>query len=264
MLMTGKCVADAIFQNFGGEAAESVKQRPYYLGIRTDENSDQHYLKALKKAAARWGIQAVEYHGDESIEVKTGCSEFDITPSASILSTINLSITPYDSYYDIDGASEASATRLILGEESRFHISNCLAATPQAILLMLDYYGVPLEGRHMVIIGRSIRVGKPLALLAMERNATVSIAHSATPKGLLDSLVYDADIIVEASGAPDIVNFSNTRACGQTIVDVGGGVNKKFAEIAPCIGNYSPYIGGVGPITTEIIMAQTFGFSVKL
>lgn len=259
MLMTGKCVADVIFQKFSAEAIELTKQNPYYLGIRTDENSDQHYLKALKKAAERWGIQTAEYCGNESIEEKMGFSEFDFTPSAPCLSTINLTNTSYDAYWDIDGANESAATRLVFGE-GPYRTSNILAATPQAILLMLDYYGIPLAGRHMVIIGRSIRVGKPLALLAMERNATVSITHSATPKGLLDSLVYDADIIVEASGAPDIVNFSNTRACGQTIIDVGGGVNKKFAEIAPCIGNYSPYIGGVGPITTEIIMAQTFGF----
>ena len=258
MLMMGKCVADAIFQNYTDEAAELVKQRPYYLGIRTDESSDQHYLKALKKAAARWGIQTIEYKSDsdESIEEIVG---FDVDPSAPALSTINLASTPYFPCWDIDGVSELAAAQLMLGK-GPYCFSNRFAATPQAILLMLDYYGVPLAGRHMVIIGRSIRVGKPLALLAMERDVTVSIAHSATPKGLLDSLIYEADIIVEASGAPDIVNFSNTRACGQTIVDVGGGVNKKFAEIAPCIGNYSPYIGGVGPITTEIIMAQTFGF----
>jgi methylenetetrahydrofolate dehydrogenase (NADP+)/methenyltetrahydrofolate cyclohydrolase len=131
-------------------------------------------------------------------------------------------------------------------------------ATAEAVLRLLDHHQVPLEGRRAVVVGRSAVVGKPVAHLLLDRNATVTICHSRTRD--LAAVTAEAEVLVVAAGrigmiGPDYV------APGATVIDVGtnatpdgglaGDVDPKVAEVA---GGLTPVPGGVGPVTNALLL----------
>ena len=114
---------------------------------------------------------------------------------------------------------------------------------------LLDYYGVPVSGKHVVILGRSLTVGRPLAMLLLDRNATVTICHSKTED--LSSLCRQADILVCATGREGLVGKECVRP-GQTLINVGGDAVEE--EIAPIVENLCPFKGGVGALTSAVLL----------
>jgi len=157
---------------------------------------------------------------------------------------------------DVDGF-HASTLRLLLRGAPRF-----LACTPAGVLRMLDHAGVPLAGRHAVVIGRSSIVGKPMALLLLQRDATVTICHSKTAR--LAELARQADVLVAAAGRPRMVGAEMVKP-GACVIDVGtsrtadgrltGDVD--FAAVSGIAGWLSPVPGGVGPMTVAMLVANT-------
>jgi methylenetetrahydrofolate dehydrogenase (NADP+)/methenyltetrahydrofolate cyclohydrolase len=126
---------------------------------------------------------------------------------------------------------------------------------------VLDRHGVPLEGRHAVVIGRSILVGKPIALLLLERNATVTICHSRTRD--LAKVVREADVLVAAAGSPLLVKGDWIRP-GAAVVDLGvnmvDGVqvgDVDFEAALGIAGLLTPSRGGVGPMTITLLLRNT-------
>lgn len=163
---------------------------------------------------------------------------------------------------DVDGLTETSAGRLLLGQPG---LRPC---TPTGcVILAKDALG-DLTGKHCVIIGRSILVGKPAALLFLEQNCTVTIAHSRTDN--LSVVCRGADILVPAVGRPNMVKADWIKA-GACVIDVG--INRiddpsrksgtrlvgdvDFAEAVPVAGAITPVPGGVGPMTIACLLRNT-------
>lgn len=163
-------------------------------------------------------------------------------------------IEAIDPAKDVDGFHPFNVGRLWTGGRALF------PCTPAGILRMLDHYGVELEGREAVVLGRSHIVGKPLAALLLERNATVTVAHSRTRD--LPGVTRRAELLVAAVGRPGFVTPEMVRP-GAVLVDVGisrvgeklvGDIDPRANELSSA---YTPVPGGVGPMTVAMLLANT-------
>jgi methylenetetrahydrofolate dehydrogenase (NADP+) / methenyltetrahydrofolate cyclohydrolase len=164
-------------------------------------------------------------------------------------------IEAIDPAKDVDGLTTHNAGRLLAG------LPGLRPCTPLGILAVLDRHGVELEGRHAVVIGRSILVGKPIALLLLERNATVTMCHSRTRD--LAKVVREADVLVAAAGSPLLVKGDWIRP-GAAVVDLGvnmvDGVqvgDVDFEAALGVAGLLTPSRGGVGPMTITMLLRNT-------
>lgn len=170
---------------------------------------------------------------------------------------------------DVDGLTPENVGRTVQG------LPSIISATPRGIRELLAYYQIPTEGRHVVVIGRSNIVGKPIAMLLMQRpylslpsmsaaslgDATVTICHSKTRN--LKSICLTADIIIVAAGCPKLLTADMVKE-GVTIIDVGiNRVNGKlvgdvdFENVAPKAAYITPVPGGVGPMTIVSLLQNT-------
>lgn len=157
---------------------------------------------------------------------------------------------------DVDGFSPVSVGRLWANEPT------VVASTPYGIMALLDAYDIDVAGKRVVIIGRSNIVGRPLAGLMVNHDATVTIAHSKTRD--LKQLAKEADILVVAVGVPHFVGADAVKP-GAVVIDVGisRGADGKLlgdvdeAAVAPIASAITPVPGGVGPMTIASLMAQT-------
>ena len=155
---------------------------------------------------------------------------------------------------DVDGLHPLNSGRLFLGKP--LHVP----ATPSGVMVMLEEYGIALEGKEAVVIGRSELAGKPMAMLLLAANATVTICHSRTKD--LSAHTRRADVLVAAVGVPGIVRPEMVKP-GATVVDIGvnrtvsgivGDVDPAVAEVA---GHLTPVPGGVGPMTIAMLLRNT-------
>ena len=170
---------------------------------------------------------------------------------------------------DVDGLTPENVGRTVQG------LPSIISATPRGIRELLAYYQIPTEGRHVVVIGRSNIVGKPIAMLLMQRpylslpsmsaaslgDATVTICHSKTRD--LKSICLTADIIIVAAGCPKLLTADMVKK-GVTIIDVG--INRvdgklvgdvDFENVAPKAAYITPVPGGVGPMTIVSLLQNT-------
>ena len=157
---------------------------------------------------------------------------------------------------DVDGIHPVNAGRLYLGRPT------LVPGTPLGIMRMLDEYEIPLEGARAVVVGRSAIVGKPMAHLLLQRNATVTICHSRTQD--LQRHTLDADVLVAAVGRTHLVAADMVRA-GATVIDVGmnrvEGSRKLLGDVDPGAMEraafMTPVPGGVGPMTIAMVLQNT-------
>ncbi|MCB1847516.1 MAG: bifunctional methylenetetrahydrofolate dehydrogenase/methenyltetrahydrofolate cyclohydrolase FolD [Halieaceae bacterium] len=153
---------------------------------------------------------------------------------------------------DVDGVTCLGFGRMAMGEPAY----GC--ATPQGIMRMLEHYQIEIEGKHAVVVGRSPILGKPMAMMLLQKNATVTICHSRTKD--LPGLVAQADILVGAVGKPEFIKAHWVKP-GAVVVDAGyhpGGVGD--IELAPLVDTasaYTPVPGGVGPMTINTLIMQS-------
>jgi methylenetetrahydrofolate dehydrogenase (NADP+)/methenyltetrahydrofolate cyclohydrolase len=156
---------------------------------------------------------------------------------------------------DVDGLHTQSAGRLLAG------LPGLRPCTPLGILEVLDRHRVPLEGAHAVVVGRSGLVGKPVALLLLERNATVTLCHSRTRD--LGALVREADVLVACAGSPLLVKGDWIKP-GAAVIDIGVNVidgrqlgDVDFDAALGIAGLITPSRGGVGPLTITMLLRNT-------
>ena len=155
---------------------------------------------------------------------------------------------------DVDGVHPFNAGQLYLGRPT------FVPATPLGIMALLQEHGIGLERRRAVVIGRSDIVGKPIAHLLLQANATVTICHSRTDD--LGRYTSDADVLVAAVGSPGLVTPDMVRQ-GATVVDVGqnrteaGLVGDVDPDVAERAGHLTPVPGGVGPMTIAMLLRNT-------
>jgi methylenetetrahydrofolate dehydrogenase (NADP+)/methenyltetrahydrofolate cyclohydrolase len=139
------------------------------------------------------------------------------------------------------------------------------SATPQGIMTILKHYNIPLAGRHAVVVGRSPILGKPMAMMLLAANATVTICHSHTKN--LPDLVRQADIVIGAVGRPEFIKGEWIKD-GAVVVDAGyhpGGVGDiELAAVKDRASAWTPVPGGVGPMTIATLMTQTVEAGEKL
>lgn len=156
-------------------------------------------------------------------------------------------------YKDVDACGERSLGTLFTGADGAF-----APCTAQACIEILDHYGIEIAGRRALVIGRSLVIGKPLSMLLLERNATVTIAHSRTAD--LEEHAREADIIVACAGHAAMVG-ANHVAPGQTLIDVGINVaddgslvgDIAFDEVVDVVDAVTPVPRGVGSVTTCVL-----------
>ena len=135
--------------------------------------------------------------------------------------------------------------------------------TPKGIIRLLDYYDIPIAGRHAVVIGRSELVGKPLARMLMDRDATVTVCHSKTAN--LTRHALNADILISATGVINMVNQYMINLYRTTVIDVGinRSLNGKivgdvdYERVSKMASHITPVPGGVGPMTVAMLMENT-------
>jgi methylenetetrahydrofolate dehydrogenase (NADP+) / methenyltetrahydrofolate cyclohydrolase len=157
---------------------------------------------------------------------------------------------------DVDGFHKINVGAMVIGR-ARFY-----PCTPHGVMKLLEYYGITIEGRHAVVVGRSNIVGKPMALMLLEKGATVSICNSKTPD--LASFTRQADIVVVAVGKSKVLSGDMIKP-GAAVIDVG--INRlpdgsltgdvDFESVREVAGFLTPVPGGVGPMTITMLLENT-------
>lgn len=167
-----------------------------------------------------------------------------------------------DPQKDIDGLHPANLGELLIGHEK------IVPATPKGIIRLLETYHLPTEGKHVVIVGRSAILGKPLAAMFLNRNATVTICHSKTDD--LGFFTRQADLIVMDTGVPGLLR---AEMVAEKAVIIDAGISKlpdgrvvgdvDFTAVAPKVAAITPVPGGVGPMTIAALLDTTLELAEK-
>lgn len=234
--------------------------------VATDDESSAWYVSSLAKAAGKVGIacDVVGLGTDiETIRSTLGKLSDEATVHGVILQTplpqgarLEELAAEIDPAKDVDGANPVSLGRLASG------LPAYAPATAEAVVALLDHHEIDLEGRHVAVVGRSNVVGKPAANLLLNRNATVTICHSRTRD--LAAITSQADVLVAAVGKPRMITDEYVLP-GAIVVDVGtnptgdGGLvgDVDAGAVATRAGALTPVPGGVGPVTTALLLRHT-------
>ncbi|MBQ3384931.1 MAG: bifunctional 5,10-methylenetetrahydrofolate dehydrogenase/5,10-methenyltetrahydrofolate cyclohydrolase [Erysipelotrichaceae bacterium] len=159
-----------------------------------------------------------------------------------------------DPVKDVDGCSDSSLGSIFIDKECGF-----APCTAEAVMETLKYYNVDVKGKNVAVIGRSLVVGKPLAMLLMNRNATVTVCHTKTKD--VPSITRQADIVICCTGRMESINAEYVSE-GQTVIDVGIKYNETkqklcgdvlFEEVEPIVDRITPVPGGIGSVTTSVL-----------
>jgi methylenetetrahydrofolate dehydrogenase (NADP+) / methenyltetrahydrofolate cyclohydrolase len=225
-----------------------------------DDGGSAAYVRSIANAAARDGIACDVARTTTAAGITATLAQLaddpevhgiilqTPLPEGASLADLARAIPPAK---DVDGASPESIGRLVAG------LPAFAPATAEAVLALLDHYGVELRGRHAVVVGRSVVVGKPTAQLLLDRNATVTICHSRTAD--LPAITRQADVLVAAAGRAGLIGPGHVSP-GTTVIDVGtnatpdglaGDVDPAVAGVAAAL---TPVPGGVGPVTTALLL----------
>ncbi|MEV0353830.1 bifunctional 5,10-methylenetetrahydrofolate dehydrogenase/5,10-methenyltetrahydrofolate cyclohydrolase [Nonomuraea sp. NPDC050680] len=265
--LTGKELAAAIRAETAARVAAGPQPKLAVVVATADEAS-LWYVRSIAKAAAGVGI-AFELADLGPEATATGIRETlerlsadpDVhgvmlqTPLPPGASAQELAAA-IDPAKDVDGANPLSLGRLAAG------LPAFAPATAAAVLALLDHYGVELAGRRAVVVGRSTVVGKPLAHLLLDRNATVTVCHSRTRD--LPAVTSTAEVLVAAVGRAGLIGTEHV-APGAVVIDVGtnptedGGLagDVDSAAVVDRAGALTPVPGGVGPVTTALLLRHT-------
>lgn len=272
-LLHGKPVAEAIMSDNLSRTIRlsSRKCQPTLAVFRVGERPDDiYYENSIKRHCEQVGVRCqtmtlpTNIREDEFAAILTQAVQdhtihgiFFFSPLPPNLDEARLrSLIPPAK--DVDCLSDASQAALYLGQPGAF-----APCTPAAVMEMLRFYQIPLEGKQAVVLGRSLVVGKPLSQLLLAANATVTVAHSKSEN--LSQVCWQADIVVAAVGKAHLVQGSWLRP-GQTVIDVGmnpdpahGGKmcgDVDFEAAQTMVQAITPAPGGVGLVTTAILCRQ--------
>jgi len=262
--LTGRELATTIRAAAAARAAElTVAGRQPRLAVvtATDDEASAAYVRSIANAAGKEGIACDLLRTTTAAGVSATLAQLaddpevhgvmlqTPLPDGALLADLARAIPAGK---DVDGASPESLGRVTAG------LPAFAPATAEAVLALLDYYQVELRGRHAVVVGRSVVVGKPVAHLLLDRHATVTISHSRTLD--LAAITRQADVLVVAAGRAGLIGPGHVSP-GATVIDVGtnvtddgllaGDVDPAVAGVAAAL---SPVPGGVGPVTTALLL----------
>ena len=270
--LDGKALAKAVEARLSAVISSFSSQagRPPGLAVLRvgDDPASAVYVANKEKACARIGVASFGAHlpaGTPASEVLATIQTLNADPRVDgILLQLplpdGLDETPLlqaiDPEKDADGLHTLNLGRLLKGEPGP------RSCTPAGVMAMLNSHGIDPAGQRAVVIGRSILVGQPMALMLQAANATVTVTHSRTTD--LKAHTREADILVVAAGRPEMIGAEHVKP-GAAVVDVGihrrpeGGLcgDVRFAEVEPIASALSPVPGGVGPMTVTMLLVNT-------
>ena len=271
VILDGKLVASEVKQQVAVQVEQLAKRgiKPFLATIQVgDDPASSSYLRGKHKAAEEVGIQSENHHMPASTtqdKLEALLGQLNTNPRVhGILVQLPLPrgfdedrvIERIIPYKDVDGLHPINEGRLAAGKEE------LVPCTPKGIIKLLSHYKVPIAGQRAVIINRTTLVGRPLANLFLNRDATVTVCHSKTPD--LAQVTKTADILVSAVGRetfqikPDhvrpkaaVVDVGLTRVEGKLRGDVD------FEAVSKLAGFITPVPGGVGPMTVACLLENT-------
>lgn len=272
LLLDGKRVAQQIRESLKARVA-TLQQRgitPCLAVMLVGEDPASHtYVRTKAKACESVGIRSMVRHFPTSVsqaELEAQLEAWNADPSVHGVLIQHPVPKPLDEAAllrqldprkDVDGITPRSLGALVAGEPAFG------ACTPLGIITLLDAYKIPIEGKHAVVVGRSVILGKPMALMLLNRHATVTICHSRTRD--LASFTRQADILVAAVGKPEFITGAMLKP-GAVVIDAGynrvegrtGDVGDVAFELAaPVASAITPVPGGVGPMTVAMLLQNT-------
>ncbi len=276
-IIDGKNIAKAVKEDLKEKIAELKREKNKTVTLAVvmigEDPASAVYVRNKVKAAEYVGIKSL------SFSLSSDCSQSDAEEAvASLVKNEEvdailvqlplpkgldadklLSLIPPEK--DVDGFTAANVGKLLLGEECS------VACTPKGVITMLKAENVDLCGKHAVIVGRSNIVGKPLALLLLKENCTVTVCHSKTQN--LTDICKSADILVAAIGKPCFIKGNMVKE-GAIVVDVG--INRTenglvgdvdFERVKDKASLITPVPGGVGPMTIASLMENAYDCAVR-
>lgn len=264
MLINGRQIAAEFVEEIKAEAA-SLDRMPAIKCIMVgNDGGSESYLKMMGRTfeKAGFGIEIVRFEEtvttEKLVEIIEGYNKDKEVDGIMVQKPLPKHVDDeavlgqIDPYKDLDGFHPVNAGRLFQGEDG---IRPC---TPQAAMLILERSGVDLNGKNVVVIGRSNIVGKPLAMLLLEKNATVTICHSRTKD--LASHTKAADVVLVAVGRPKFLKKEHVTE-NTVVIDIGtnyvGGKmigDADFEQLENYVAKITPVPGGVGPVTNGFLL----------
>ena len=281
-LIEGRTIAEKVYADLRGEIAE-LKKRGLTPGLAVvlvgDDPASRAYVRSKDKMCRDLGLHSVKLElpaGTTQVQLLARIEELNRDPAIHGILVQSpppkqideaAIVRALDPAKDVDGFHPANVAKLALGDESGF-----VPCTPLGCQRLLIESGIEISGAHVVVLGRSMIVGKPLALLLLRKgrggDATVTVAHSRSQR--LAEITRSADILIAAIGQPAFVRAEHVRD-GAVVIDVG--INRvddatsergyrlvgdvAFDEVSAKVSAITPVPGGVGPMTIAMLMANT-------
>ena len=264
ILLDGKATAQEV-KDYLKKIVDSGVHRKLVIVQVGDNPASNTYIKNKVKACEYVGVECEVKHFEESIPEEKLRAEIDVLNEDDSVNGIIVQL-PLPEHIiewrvverikpikDVDGFTKISAGRLMHG--GRLHVP----ATPLGIVKLLEKYNIETDGKECVIVGRSNIVGKPMAHLMLDMDATVTVAHSHTPN--LKEVCKRADILIVAIGKPKMINREYIKE-GAVVIDVG--INRDengklcgdvdFDDVKDVVSAITPVPGGVGPMTVAMLL----------
>ena len=269
----GKAFSQVILEKIREEHNQSKEKYGKQAGLAVvivgNNPASQVYVRNKMKACENVGFYSENIELDENISEEELLQEIDKLnkndringilvqlPLPSHINELKIidSISPEK---DVDGFHVANIGKMVIGDETGF-----ISCTPYGIMQLLEEYKIEIAGKDAVIIGRSNIVGKPMALMLIQKGATVQVCNSRTKD--LRKKLNDADIIIVAAGVPKLLKKEDVKE-GAVVIDVG--INRvdgkicgdvDYEEVAEKTSYITPVPGGVGPMTIASLIKNTF------
>lgn len=265
-ILKGLPVANAINEKLMEQVKSIEGPLPHLAIIRVGERPDDcSYERGAVKKMDKVGVRCTTYTFDADIDNETFQAEFDkINENPDIDGILMLRPLPkqldekqienkIDSRKDLDGISPLNLAKVYAGDENGY-----APCTAEAVIEMLDYAGIDIKGKRVTVVGRSLVIGKPVSMLLMKRNATVTVCHTKTVD--MEGTCKNAEILVAAAGSARMIK-KDYVAEGAIVVDVGINVDEEgnlcgdvdFDAITDIAAIATPVPGGVGSVTTSVL-----------
>ncbi len=269
--LLGKEVTASLNERIKAQVAELQGKgvNPTLCIIRVGENpSDLSYEKGATKRCETLGVACEKIVLPETVSQEELLGVIDqVNKDAHIHGVLLFRPLPkhlnqavienaLDPAKDVDCMTDGSMSGVFTGKKIGFP-----PCTPQACMEILDHYGIDCTGKKAVVIGRSLVVGKPAAMMLIKKNATVTVCHTKTVD--MPSVAREADIIIVAAGRAGVVGAEYVKP-GQVVIDVGINMNAEgklcgdvdYAAVEPIVDSITPVPGGVGSVTTSVLVGH--------
>ena len=271
-LLKGKIVADKLMED-NKIVVDELKKKglcPTLAIFRIGEkDSDLSYEKGIAKKAQEADVNIIRYIFDEDVSKEEFYQKLDQANKDENIHGI-LIFRPLPERFnddevrnmikpekDVDGCNDLSLAGIFINKDLGY-----APCTAQSVIELLNYYDIDVKGKNVVVLGRSLVIGKPVAMMLTNLNATVTIAHSKTAD--IEKIASNADILICATGKMESVNRNYVNN-NQAVIDVGISWNEEkqklcgdvlFEEVEPIVKDITPVPGGVGSLTSSILITH--------